>query len=298
MRDKKDEQFQQKTFQQKPFYLKKLGMSIGGEYIDVAYREWGESNNGKKLFCLHGVTRNSHDFDYLAASMCDQYNVICSDIPGRGESGYFAELDNYNYQSYVAANKQVISAVTSGEIDFLGTSMGGLLGMLIASKEDSPIRKLVLNDVGPYVPKILFAAINAHEKIKPKRYSSIDEAVEFHKQHCSSFGPMSDEQWKMFTINGLRQDDGGFIYNYDKKLEAKIIQNADADFDIWHVWDQIKCPVLVIRGETSMALQKEVAEEMTQRGPKADLIEIPVTGHAPTFLSDEQVSVVREWLNS
>lgn len=285
--------------EQKPFLQKKVAMHIGGEDIEIAYREWGDSDNPKKLFCLHGVTRNSRDFDFLAASMSDQYNVICPDIPGRGASGYFAELDSYNYQSYVIAIKQVISAVTPGEIVFLGTSMGGLLGMLIASKDDSPIRKLILNDVGPFVPGVLFAAINSHEKSKPKHYASKAEAVSFHKEHCTSFGPMDSEQWEQFTMNGLREDDnGGFCYDYDKKLETKIAQNASGDFDIWNVWDQVKCPVLVIRGETSKALIKEVAEEMTQRGPKADLIEIPITGHAPTLMSEEQVSIVRDWLDS
>ncbi len=298
MCDKKEQQFQQETNQQKPFSLKKLGMNIGGEDIDIAYREWGDSGNPNKLFCLHGVTRNSRDFDFLAASMSDQYHVICPDIPGRGVSGYFSELDNYNYQNYVTAIKQVIAEITPDQVDFLGTSMGGLLGMNIASKDDSQIRKLILNDVGPFVPGELFAAIDAHEKRKPKHYASKVEAVQFHKKHCISFGPMSDEQWEQFTMSGLREDDnGGFCYDYDKKLETRIAQNASGDFDIWHVWDQVKSPVLVIRGETSKALMEEVAEEMTQRGPKADLIEIPITGHAPTFLSDEQVGIVRDWLS-
>ncbi len=288
-----------KHFQQRSFVQKRIRMNIGGEDIEVAYREWGDSDNHKKLFCVHGLTRNSKDFDFLAASMSNQYNVICIDIPGRGVSGYFAQLDNYNFQNYMTAIKRVISSITPGKIDFLGTSMGGVVAMSLASIDSSLIRKLVLNDVGPFVPGVLYAALNAHEKTKPKSYNSYAEAVQYHKEHCSSFGPMSDEQWGEFTMNGMREDkDGRFIYDYDKKLEVKIAQNASGELNVWDVWDQIKCPVLVIRGETSMALQKEVAEEMAQRGPKADLIEIPVTGHAPTLMSEEQVSIVRDWLDS
>ncbi len=281
------------------FKQKKIGMHVGTEDIDIAYKDWGDAANNKKLYCLHGVTRNSRDFDYLAASMSDIYNVICIDTIGRGQSGYYKDVDNYIMPNAMAAATNVISATSNGEFDLLGTSMGGLISMSVAASGKLPVRKLILNDVGPFVPVDLNRAISNHEDVKPKSFDSPEQAIKYHKKYCTSFGPMNDEQWEMFTLNGLKKtEDGLFIYDYDSKIQSRLAAFAKGDFDVWHIYDRIKCPVLVIRGETSRALLSEVAQEMTQRGPKAELIEIPVTGHAPHLMSDEQVKIVRDWLAS
>ncbi len=279
------------------FKQQRLPMHLGTEDISIAYRDWGDSSDPNKLFCMHGVTRNCRDFDYLAASMCNDYNVICIDTIGRGQSGYYNDVANYNMQNAMMAASNVIAATSPTNINLLGTSMGGLISMSIASQKDSPVRKLILNDVGPFVPMGLNRAISEHEKSKPMYFATKEEAIKFHKTHALSFGPMNEAQLEMFTMNGLRRlEDGGYGYDYDEKIQSRIASYADGDFDVWHIWDRIKCPVLVLRGVTSKALLPEVAQEMTQRGPKAELVEIAETGHAPHLMNDEQVGIIRDWL--
>ncbi|THB72215.1 MAG: alpha/beta hydrolase [Gammaproteobacteria bacterium] len=279
------------------FIQEKIPMQIGGEDVEVAYRSWGEQSNPNKLYCLHGVTRNCRDFDYLGASLSDDYHVLCLDTIGRGQSSYFVDITNYIMPNVIAAVMNVIRATSSDTINLLGTSMGGLVAMGIAAGGSIPVAKLILNDVGPFVPVDLNRAISKHENLKPKHFANWDLAFAYHKKNYQSFGPMNDLQWEMFTRNGMRElDDGSFVYDYDPNIQKPIDSFSESDFDVWHIYDQIKCPALVIRGQTSRALLPEVAQEMKQRGPMADLIEIPVTGHAPHLMNDEQVSIIRVFL--
>ena len=279
------------------FVQKKVPMTLGGEDMHIAYRSWGDETNPQKLYCLHGVTRNCRDFDYLGASLSDEYHVLCLDTIGRGQSGYFSDIGNYNMRNAIAAAVSVIKATSEGDVNLLGTSMGGLISMAISASGKVPVRKLILNDVGPFVPVALNRAISKHEIAKPKEFSSWEVALAYHKDNYQSFGPMNDTQWEMFMHNGMRErNDGSVIYDYDPNIQKPIAGFAESDFDVWHIFDPIKNPVLVIRGQTSKALLPDVARQMTQRGPKAELVEIPVTGHAPHLMNEEQVKIVRDWL--
>ncbi len=279
------------------YVQKKVPMTLGGEDMYIAYRSWGDEANPQKLYCLHGVTRNCRDFDYLGASLSDECHVLCLDTIGRGRSSYFADVANYTMANVIAAVSNVIKATSNDKINLLGTSMGGLVTMALAAREVLPVDRIILNDVGPFVPVDLNRAISLHENAKPKHFANWDLALAYHEENYQSFGPMNELQWEMFTRNGMRElADGSFVYDYDPNIQKPIASFSNSDFDVWHLYDPIKCPTLVIRGETSRALLPEVAQEMTQRGPKAELIEIPITGHAPHLMSDEQVKIVRDWL--
>ncbi len=280
-------------------HIKTVLSSNNNGFHKVSYRHWQNKSNDNNLFCLHGVTRNSRDFDYLGRSLVDEYSVFCPDFAGRGESDGVASLGDLQISNYAIDVAMIMGKNECQSIDLLGTSMGGIVSMVMAGRRNSPIRKLILNDVGPYIPKEIFAAVAMHERIKPLGYSSLGEAVEFHKEYCSGFGPMSDEQWCDFTLCGMKRNvDGMYVYDYNDQVHQKVLNDSPKqDIDLWSVWDKISCPVLVLRGAESYALSKDVAEQMRQRGPKAEVIEFEGTGHAPHLMSDEHVDIIRNWLS-
>ena len=186
----------------------------------------------------------------------------------------------------------------NGTIDVLGTSMGGILGILIAAQPDIPVRKLILNDVGPLVPGELSLALSHFEQNKPLSFTTLEEAVEYHQKYNRSFGPMSDDQWIQFTLSGLKQNPSGdYVYDYDDFVKQSIIADThEHDVEFWDRWLEVSCPVLILRGEKSMALTHETCQRMQADGPALTIVEFPESGHAPHLLSDEQIAPISSWL--
>ena len=179
--------------------VNKIPLKIDNELIDLSFRDWGDSANERKLICLHGNTRNSRDFNYLASVMSEHYNVICPDMPGRGLSGYFENIANYSLPSYLHAINELISKVTldTDAIYLLGTSLGALISMHIAAQKNFPVKKLLINDFGPSISRSVMNDINPYQK-KITNFQSVSEAVEYHKEYRNSFGPMDDALWGFF----------------------------------------------------------------------------------------------------
>lgn len=271
----------------------------------MSYKEWGDEHNPNILICAHGVTRVGDDFDALARALSDHYRVICPDVVGRGRSGRLLNPQLYRIPQYVSDMVTLIARVTAhnegAKIDWFGTSMGGLIGMALASLPDNPIRKLVLNDIGPTLDPAALLRIGDYIG-QELRFPDFDAAARFVRDVSLSFGEHTDDQWHKLASDVLRQeDDGHWVRHYDMGLaqpfRSATPESAKADeAALWAAYDAIRCPTLLIRGERSDLLSPETAREMASRGPKAQLVEIPDVGHAPTFLNDDQIAIARQFL--
>ena len=266
----------------------------------VAYVEWGHADNPKVLVCVHGLTRNGRDFDFLAQALEADYRVICPDIVGRGKSDWLANKSLYVLPQYCADMVTLLAWLNVETVDWLGTSMGGLIGMTLAAQPGNPIRRLVLNDVGPVITGVSLARIGDYLG-KPPRFDRIEEAEAYVRQVSAPFGPLTDTQWRHLTVHAVHQaKDGKIEFVYDPGIAQVYRQSqllsGGKDVELWPLFDAITCPTLLLRGEKSDLLTPQTAQAMTQRGPHAKLIEVPDVGHAPTLMDEAQIAPVREFL--
>lgn len=267
----------------------------------MAYKEWGDPQNPKVLLCVHGVTRVSDDFDNIARELCRDYRVVCPDIVGRGRSDWLRAPQHYQLPQYVSDIVTLLARLDAQTVHWLGTSMGGLIGIGLASLKDNPVRRLVLNDIGPALNPAALARIGDYIG-QAVRFPSFDEAARYIREISLPFGPHSDEEWHKLASDVLRQEkDGQWIRHYDLGLavpfkSATPENTRQAEAMLWTAYDAIACPTLLVRGAESDLLSSEVAHAMTARGPKAKLVEFPGVGHAPTFMHADQIGVVKEFL--
>jgi len=292
----------------------------------VAYTEWGDPHSTHIVVCVHGLTRNGRDFDFLAARLADRCRVVCMDVVGRGASDWLEDKSDYGFRLYQSDAAALLSRLTAPRpetrvsrfvrrfvnprvlrIDWIGTSMGGLLGMMLAARPNTPLRRLVLNDIGPLIP---WGALMRLKKIHSgldARFQDLAQVEAHLREACESFGPLDDAQWRHVALHSARRlEDGTYAFTYDPGIASNLRGGANdgvefgGDFlfgvDLWPVWDAVNCRTLVLRGGESELLLKSTAAEMTQRGPKAKVVELPGIGHAPWLMTDEQVRVVREFL--
>jgi len=257
--------------------------------------EWGDPTNPRVLICVHGLTRNARDFDDLAQALSSHYRVICPDIVGRGESDWLPDKLAYAIPNYVGDIVQMLHHLDIKEVDWLGTSMGGLIGMGLAAQPKSPIRRLVLNDVGPVITAVSLQRIGAYVGRAPD-FPSFEVAEQFIRGVSADFGDLTDAQWRHLTTYSVTQEGSVWKMRYDPGIGDAFRIAPVADVAIWPIYDAIHCPTLVIRGERSDLLLAETVQEMTRRGPRAKAVEIPNVGHAPMLMDAEQIDVVRSFL--
>jgi pimeloyl-ACP methyl ester carboxylesterase len=269
----------------------------------MAYKEWGDAANPNILVCVHGLTRVADDFDALAPVLAAHYRVICPDVVGRGRSDWLADPQYYVIPQYVSDMVTLLARVDAQTVHWLGTSMGGLIGLALASLPQNPIQKLILNDIGPSINPEALARIGKYVG-EPVKFSGFDEAAAYIRAISATFGQHSEQEWRKFAADVLRQDgDGQWIRHYDLGLAAPFASSAASDPGgqmaeamLWAAYDAITCPTLVIRGAESDLLTKDVAQAMTRRGPRPELIELPGVGHAPTLVHPAQIALIQEWL--
>ena len=267
----------------------------------LAYWEWGDPANDRVLVCVHGLTRQGRDFDVLARAMRDRYRVVCPDVPGRGESDRLADPAGYQLPVYVADMVTLLARLDARTVHWVGTSMGGLIGMGLAALPGSPIDKLVLNDVGPAIDAAGIARIGGYVGL-PLSWASEAEAADYLQSISAGFGPHGREQWLALTRPMLRRQGDRFGLHYDPAIGVALraitpAAAAAGQAALWAAYDAIRCPTLVLRGATSDVLSQETAESMRQRGPHATVHELAGVGHAPTLVADDQVAVVRAFLD-
>jgi pimeloyl-ACP methyl ester carboxylesterase len=263
----------------------------------MAYLEWGRPDNPRVLVCVHGVTRCARDFDFLARALAPHTRVVCPDVPGRGDSDWLRNPMEYQVPVYVGDMVTLIARLDVETVDWVGTSLGGLIGMTLAALPGSPVAKLVLNDVGPVLTAASLTRIVSYVGKWPP-LPTMEAAEAYVRAVSAPFGPHSDAEWRFLTENVVRANpDGSLRMHYDPALAAPFAaQPPTADMELWNLYDQIRCPTMVMRGESSDLLTRATAEEMSARGPKARLVEIAGVGHAPTLIHDDQIRLVRDFL--
>jgi len=263
----------------------------------MAYLEWGDPRNRDVLICVHGLTRSARDFDEVARSLCDHYRVVCPDVAGRGDSDRLADPMLYVVPQYAADMVTLIARLDVETVNWLGTSMGGFVGMALAAQSGSPVKRLVLNDAAPVIARSSLERIAAYVG-ESRRFASIEEADKYVRTISAPFGPHSDAQWRQLTQTWVRRnEDGSLRPHYDTRI-AELFRSTmpEGDLALWHVYDAVRCPTLLLRGELSDVVSRDTAGEMTRRGPKAKVVEFRGIGHAPTLLHADQIAQVREFL--
>ncbi len=263
----------------------------------MSYVEWGEPGNPRVLVCVHGLTRCARDFDFLARELCGHYRVVCPDVPGRGESDWLKNPMEYAMPTYLGDMVTLIARIGAQSVHWVGTSMGGLVGMTLASLPESPVTRLVLNDIGPVLSAQALDRIATYLGKAPL-FPSFDAAEQFVRVVAAPFGPHSDAQWRFLTEHVVRREpDGTYRFRYDPAVAAPFnAESPHEDVELWSVYDAVRCPTLVMRGEHSDLLGRETAARMAERGPRAKCVEIAGIGHAPTLMHADQIAIVRAFL--
>jgi pimeloyl-ACP methyl ester carboxylesterase len=269
----------------------------------IAYWQWGDPANRRVLVCVHGLSRQGRDFDTLARDLAGTYRVVCPDVVGRGRSDWLADPMGYAIPSYVADMVTLLARLDAESVDWVGTSMGGLIGLGVAALKGSPLRRLVLNDVGPQIEPKSLQRIGGYLG-QPAHWASLDEAADALLTLSQGFGPHSREQWLELTRPQIVHDTAagsGFKPHYDPAIAVpfraftpELAKMGEAM--LWQAWDSLRLPTLLLRGADSDLLSPATAQAMTQRGPKALLHEFAGVGHAPMLVQPDQRAVIREFL--
>src|SRR5688572_15238962 len=273
--------------------------SLGnGGFHRIAYTDWGDLANPHVVLCVHGLARNSRDFDFLAAALQPDCRVVCMDVAGRGDSEWLDNKSHYTFSTYQNDAAAMLARATApgktrwfskkpfkSKLDWVGTSMGGLLGMFLAAKRGSPIRRLVLNDVGALIPWSALFRMKGYIT-RGRCFKSVDEVEAYVRNVCAPFGPLTDAQWRHLAQHSARQNgDGAYALRYDPGIGEGLHGHIDAEFpigpdllrgiDLWNVWSKIECRVLVLRGENSEVLLPRTLAEMKERKPDLEVVEFP-----------------------
>ena len=281
----------------------------------MAYWLWGDAAAPHVIVCVHGLSRQGRDFDALAQGLLararEPLRIVCPDVVGRGRSEWLKDPMGYAVPTYAADMLQLLAQLHAEAplhtLDWVGTSMGGLIGMALAGAPGlplpAPIRRLVLNDVGPVIQWSALQRIGTYLG-NTGRFDGVAQAAAAMWQISTSFGPHTPQQWLALSEPMVRPlPDGGVTLHYDPALALPFrgLKEADAHAGqaaLWQLYDAISADTLLLRGATSDLLSHETAAEMTRRGPKARLVEFEGVGHAPTLVADNQVEAVAAFLLS
>lgn len=288
--------------------------AASGEPRRLAYWDWPceQAEASGVVLCVHGLSRQGRDFDTLARTLCERSRVVAVDVAGRGHSDWLADPMGYQIPTYAADLAALVGHLRASkpdlQIDWVGTSMGGLIGMALAAQPQMALRRLVLNDVGPVIQWEALQRIGTYLGQNPS-FDSEQSAVAYLASISTGFGPHTPEQWRALSLPLLRERDGRWWLHYDPAIampfkamtatadEAtaqQIVQAGEAA--LWGLFDAIRSPTLLLRGAQSDLLNAETAHWMTQRGPRARLVTFEGVGHAPTLVADDQVAAVRDFL--
>ena len=289
----------------------------------IAYTEWGASTQ-HVVVCVHGLTRNARDFDWLADSLYDDCRVVCMDVAGRGESEWLEHKQDYTFRLYQNDAAALVarltdvrsagvmsrlfgsSAQTPAVVDWVGTSMGGLIGILLAAQPRSPIRRLVLNDVGPFIPWAALMRMKGYALTSP-RYATFEAAEARLRAACNSWGPIGDDQWRHLAQHSIvERTDGTYSFACDPRIadatawgfspDARVGTRNLLGMELWSEWSRVQCPVLVVRGKQSDVLLPTTVDRMCGRDVPTEVVEFDGIGHAPSLMQPAQIDAVRRFL--
>ncbi len=263
----------------------------------MAYHEWGKPDNPRVVICVHGLARTGRDFDVLGEALAATHRVLAVDLPGRGASDWLADPNDYTFPTYLAALTALIARSGADEVAWVGTSLGGLLGIVLAAQPDTPVRRLIVNDVGTVIEAAALARIGTYVGQDPT-FATIEEIATYVRTISAPFGALSDAQWEhLVQTSVVQRPDGRWGMHYDPGI-AVPFRAAPAPPDLWPLWDAIACPTLVLRGADSDLLSAATAAAMAARGPRPKVVTFDGVGHAPMLLSQEQVGPVCQFLRA
>lgn len=263
----------------------------------MAYVEWGDPASTRVALCVHGLTRNGRDFDALAQALAAQgWRVVCPDVAGRGRSDWLTDKRGYDVPQYVADMVTLIARLDVEALHWVGTSMGGIVGMRIAGLAQTPLRSLVLNDIGPQIAPAALRRLAGHVGSAP-RFADVDQLEAWMRVACAPYGALSDEQWAHLARHSLRAVDGGYALAYDPVI-AEVFASLPSDgVSFWPAWDAVRCPVLVLRGAQSDLLDHATLTRMAASRPGVETAEIAGVGHAPMLMDAMQIALVSDFLD-
>lgn len=263
----------------------------------IAYYSWGNSAAEQTIICVHGLTRNGRDFDFFASALSDKYRIICPDMPGRGESDYLANPAAYNSATYLVDILSLLTALKITKTHWIGTSMGGIIGMIMANTIPGLIRSLTLNDVGMLIPAAALKRIMSYAGVNTN-FATRAEAEAALRANCSPFGIKSEINWQHIFTYGIVEDNGKFRLNYDPKIMIAFANPEKVeDANMWGLLEGVsKIPTLLIRGADSDLLTRDTALQMKEKIPGLTLYEVAGAGHAPALMEDDQISFIKNWL--
>ena len=245
------------------------GLGAAG-FHRVNYYQWGDPDNPRVVICVHGLTRNGRDFDWLASRLSDDFRVICPDVVGRGKSDWLSDKSGYQYAQYLADMSVLIARCNVEQVDLVGTSMGGLIGMMLAAQPNTPVARLVLNDVGPQIAASALARISEYVG-KDVGFADLDSMERYLRDICADFGPLTDAQWRHLTEHGAVKRGDAYAFAYVPAI-ARAFDAVESDVDLWPVWDAVTQEVLVLRGARSDLLTRETAARRCRSCPDADVV--------------------------
>ena len=259
----------------------------------MAHTAWGDPQ-ARTVLCVHGLTRTGRDFDVLAQALSRRFHVLCPDLPGRGHSDWLPDTSLYEPASYVQALSHLLAQV-GGPVMWLGTSLGGICGMMVASSVGNPVTRLVLNDVGPTIPAAALRRIRDYMRIQ-QQFDTL-WALEAHLRHIHApFGRLTDAQWAHLAETSARQlPNGRWVLHYDPGIAAPIRRQVPFTVELWPWWDKLRVPVLAIRGAESDLLQEPTLRRMARSG--AETLVVPDAGHAPALMDAASIERVMEFLS-
>ncbi len=272
----------------------RLGASGGG--IALAWTEWGEERAGRTVLCVHGLTRNARDFDFLAARLAaGGARVLCVDVVGRGRSDWLQDPRGYRLDTYIGQIRELLDRLELDAVDWIGTSMGGLIALGLAARQPQRIARLVLNDIGPFVAAAALEPIRAYLGLDLSFADLAELEAHLRRIHVG-FGPLTEAQWRHLAIHSARREGGRLRLHYDPAIRVPFLEETAEDLDLWSAYERLSCPVLVLRGARSPVLDPATAMAMTVRGPRARLVTFAGIGHAPALMCAEQIETVADWL--
>jgi len=277
----------------------------------MAYWQWGDATAGNVVVCVHGLSRQGRDFDALARSLCERstqpIRVVCPDVVGRGRSDWLKEPMGYQIPTYAADMLALLAQLQPSRLDWVGTSMGGLIGIVLCGQPELPlpvkVRRLVLNDVGPIIRWEALARIGTYLG-QTGRFADVQQAADAMWAISTGFGPHTPQQWLALSrgmVRPLADGSGAVTLHYDPAIALPFRtmtaeSAAQGEAMLWQLYDAIRADTVLLRGAQSDLLSFDTAQAMTLRGPRARLVEFAGVGHAPTLVAPDQIDCVSGYL--
>ncbi len=266
-------------------------------FKNMAFLEWGDKRSENALICIHGFSRNSHDFDFLARELQSYFNILCPDLLGCGESHYLKTPNSYSFSQYMNDISSLFARINASSIHILGTSLGGIIGMMLAAQPNSPIKSLTLNDVGMIIPSTAFNRQALYAQ-NDNKFDSLHEAKRYFQTILSTSGIHDHKHWDHITQFGIwRDDEGSFRLAHDPAIGQSFKQSSGASLHLEAYWKEITCPIHIIKGEDSDFLTNDILNRMLSIQKTAWVSTVKDCGHAPSLMPPEQIKLVKEWLD-